>query len=421
MKKQLTAAILGCGSRGALFAECMLNSPEKFRITALCDPSAVQLEKMDRLYRLTAEKFLDEDSFFRERRADILFIASPDRVHVRQAIRAMRLGYHLLLEKPISDDRKELEELLAVKKETGAHVSVCHELRYAKGFEKCAQIIRSGRLGRLYAIDASERVRFFHWAQAYVRGIGAFLASGYSALFAKCSHDLDLIQAYAGGKCLSVSSVGDRAFFVPENAPVGATERCLDCPHKDTCTYSAKKIYIDGWHAAGEPDFVWPYNKVTQEVPLTEAALTQGLLSGPYGKCVFTASQDMVDHQFVQMTFENGIKASLKMVYAAAPTGGGRRIAFYFTEGEMILDEREDTIELLPFGGAREKISITALAENSRDGHGGGDALIVDELYEIIVLGKTARTSLEESIESHLMGIAAEESRESQGKLVYVH
>ncbi len=421
MKKQLTAAILGCGSRGALFAECMLKSPEKFRITALCDPSSKQLAKMDRLYRLTAEKFLDEDSFFREKHADILFIASPDRAHVRQAVRAMRLGYHLLLEKPISDSREELRLLLETQKETGVKVVVCHELRYAKGFERCGEIIRSGRLGRLYAIDASERVRYFHWAQAYVRGIGSFLSSGYSAIFAKCSHDLDLIQAYAGSRCRSVSSVGDRSFFVPENAPAGATERCLDCPHKETCTYSAKKIYIDGWHAAGEPLFVWPYNKVSRTPPLTEEGLTEGLKAGDYGRCVFTASRDMVDHQFVQMTFENGVKASLKMVYAAAPTGGGRRISFYFTHGEMILDERADTIEILPFGENTEKISVSELAMNSGDGHGGGDVLLVRELYEILCEGGAERTSLEESVESHLMGIAAEESRAAGGRLVYVH
>jgi len=419
--KTLTAAILGCGSRGAVFADCMLKEPERYRITALCDPEAAQIQKMHRLYGLSdAEVFHDEEDFFARRRADILIIATPDRVHVRQAVRAMRLGYHLLLEKPISDSREELDLLLKTQKETGVRVVVCHELRYAKGFEKCTQIIRSGRLGRLYAIDASERVRFFHWAQAYVRGVGAFLSSGYSAIFAKCSHDLDLIQAYAGSRCISVSSVGERFFFLPPNAPAGATERCLDCPHRDTCTYSAKKIYLDGWHTAGKPAFVWPYNKVSQIVPLTEEGLRTGLREGPYGKCVFTASEDLVDHQFVQMTFENGVKASLKMVFAAAPTGGGRRISFYFTHGELILDERTDSIEILPFGNVTERISISALAEGSGDGHGGGDALLVHELYAILCEGAEARTSLSESVASHLIGIAAEESRKAGGELIFI-
>lgn len=421
MPKKLTAAIIGCGSRGTLFAECMQKVPQKYEITALCDISEIQMKKIHTLCGLKeAEVFLDEDSFWQKKRADILVIATPDRVHVRQALRAMELGYHLLLEKPISDDRGELSALLAAQERSGCKVVICHELRYAKGFAKCAEILRAGSLGKLYAIDASERVRFFHWAQAYVRGIGSFLEHGYSAIFAKCSHDLDLLQAYAESECDTVSSVGDRSFFIPENAPTGATERCLDCPHASTCAYSAKTIYIDNWHKAGEPTFVWPYNKVCLQVPLTEEGIREGLCNGPYGKCVFTASTDMVDHQFVQMTFKNGVKASLKMIFAA-DEGAGRRISFYCQYGELILDERTDSIEILPFGKEKQILSIAELAKNSADGHGGGDMLLVDELYGIICEGKKQLTSLKESVESHLMGIAAEESRKNGGALVKVH
>ena len=421
MSKKLTAAIIGCGSRGTLYAECFQRMPQKYEIVALCDISEEQMKKIHTLCDVKdAQVFLDEDSFWQEKRADVLVIATPDRVHVRQALRALALGYHLLLEKPISDDRAELSALLAAQEKSESKVVICHELRYAKGFAECASILRSERLGKLYAIDASERVRFFHWAQAYVRGIGSFLAHGFSAIFAKCSHDLDLLQAYAQSECDTVSSVGDRAFFIPENAPHGATERCLDCPHCDTCAYSAKTIYIDNWHKAGEPTFVWPYNKVSIKVPLTENGLREGLQNGPYGKCVFTASEDMVDHQFVQMTFKNGVKASLKMVFAA-DEGAGRRISFYCQYGELILDERTDSIEILPFGKPKECFSISELTQNSGDGHGGGDMLLVNELYGIICEGKKPLTSLKESVESHLMGITAEESRKNGGALVKVH
>ena len=64
---------------------------------------------------------------------------------------------------------------------------------------------------------------------------------------------------YANSKCESVSSVGDLHFFKEENAPEGATDRCLDCPHMETCPYSAKEIYINRWHRDGEPEFVDRY------------------------------------------------------------------------------------------------------------------------------------------------------------------
>ena len=50
---------------------------------------------------------LDEEEFFKEKRADVLVIATQDRDHVRQCIRALELGYDVLLEKPISPNIAE--------------------------------------------------------------------------------------------------------------------------------------------------------------------------------------------------------------------------------------------------------------------------------------------------------------------------
>lgn len=419
MTKQFTVAILGCGSRGATYAKYMLKTPEKYRIVALCDPAERQLQKMHELFGLEdAAEFLDESEFLKEKRADVLVIASPDREHVPQAVRGMELGYHLLLEKPVSDDRDELELLLKTQMRTGCQVVVCHELRYGKGYLKCKEILDSGRLGRLYAIDASERVAYWHWTQAYVKGVGASLKLGYPAILAKCSHDLDLVQSYAKSECESISSVGELSFFKSENAPEGSADRCVNCKYVDSCPYSAKRIYIDGWHKAGEPSFNWPYNKVSLQVPLTEEALLKGITEGPHGRCVFKCPTDLVDHQMVQMTFKNGVKASLKMIYGAFM---GRKYIFYCDMGELVFDERTDTIEVMPFGEEKEIIDVSALVNGGQKGHGGGDSELIRQLYAALSGETESTTTLKESLECHLMGISAEESRKNGGTLVSVH
>ena len=54
-------------------------------------------------------------------------------------------------------------------------------------------------------------------------------------------------------------------------------------------------------------------------------------------------------------------------------------------------------------------------------GHEGGDHGLVNSMYDILT-GKTKTfTSLEESVESHLMGICAEKSRLNGGTVVKVH
>lgn len=413
-----TIAVIGCGSRGASFAQNALAHKDKYDVVSFCDISEEQIAKTKKLCGIDdIESFLDVDKFFEKKRADVLVIATPDRDHVPQAVKALNLGYDILLEKPVSDSREELKLLSETQKKTGKKIFICHELRYGFGYRKCGEILKSGKLGRLYSIDASERVWYAHWVQAYVRGIGASIERGHPAILAKCSHDLDLIQSYAGSKCVSVSSVGDLGFFIPENAPEGATERCLDCKHQDTCVYSAKKIYIDLWYEWGKPDFRWPFNKVTLTNPHTEESIRKGLREGEYGICAFKCKVDKVDHQLVQMNFENGVKASLKMVYGAE---AGRKIIFYCTYGEMIFDERSNDITVMVFGKEPEVIRIDDFVEDAR-GHGGGDEVLVMEMYDMLTGAKECDTTLDESLESHLMGIAADESRKLGGALIKVH
>jgi hypothetical protein len=55
------------------------------------------------------------------------------------------------------------------------------------------------------------------------------------------------------------------------------------------------------------------------------------------------------------------------------------------------------------------------------EGHGGGDHRMVDELYEIMTAANPkVATSLDESIESHYMALAAEESRLNGGQLIEI-
>lgn len=416
--KTYTIAVLGCGNRGCAYAEEVAKRKKNFVFTALCDPQPSQMKRLQRIISKSDQMlYTDENEFFQEKRADALIIATPDREHVSQAVRAMRLGYDVLLEKPISDSREDIEELLKVHKETGRHLIVCHVLRYGPGYQKCAEILKSGVLGKLYAIDASERVAYWHWAQAYVRGIGASMELGHPAILAKCSHDLDLIQYYAGSKCDTVSSVGELRFFRPENAPAGAADRCLDCIHQEKCPYSAKRIYIDGWYEQGKPEFVWPFTKVSNEYPHTEEVLREALKTNENGRCAFKCQVEKVDHQMVQMTFRNGVKASLKMVYASAP---GRRIVFYCNYGELVFDEREEKIEVRPFGEQPEIISLKTVLEGG-NAHGGGDRVLSETFCNMIEGVAECPTTLEESVECHLMGIAAEESRKRGGTLVKVH
>ncbi|MBQ4269758.1 MAG: Gfo/Idh/MocA family oxidoreductase, partial [Clostridia bacterium] len=310
MDKIFSVAILGVGARGgSVYGRLIKQFPDKFKIVALCDIRTERLEAFGEEFGVpTADRFTDEKVFFEKKRADLLVIATQDEDHVRNCLQAFETGYDILMEKPITDKKEECEAVLAAQKKYGCKAIVCHVLRYAPAFLKAAELIENGEIGRLVAIDALERVTYWHQAHSYVRGNWRTTKSSAPMILAKCCHDLDLIQYYANSKCKSVSSVGELTYFNAANAPEDSADRCLDCPRVETCPYSAKRLYLDRWKKAYCPEDYWPYNVLVQ-APVTEEKLTEALKNGPYGRCVFRCDNDVVDHQLTLMAFENGVKA----------------------------------------------------------------------------------------------------------------
>ena len=419
-KKIFTVAVLGCGGRGAeSYGRLMYEKKDRYYITALCDVNEKKLVTYGEQFGVEKSRlFSDENEFFKEKRADLLIIATLDRDHVRQCIQALSLGYDVLLEKPISDKEEECEELLRAQKKYGGKVLVCHVLRYAPAYRKVYEMISEGKIGKLVEIQALEQVAYWHYAHSYARGNWRNYKEAAPMILAKCCHDLDLLQWYARSSCNTVSSVGALIFFKSENAPEGAAKRCADCRYERTCPYSAVKYYVDSWKRSGCPENIWPINILTQDFPLTEEKILKALQTGNYGRCVFFCDNDVVDHQHVSLTFANGVNATLTMM--AFTQDCGRVMRFFGTYGEIVLDEQRNVIELGIFGKDRENISISNLVEGGY-GHGGGDTGLVEELYRVLTGESSNPTSLEASVESHLMGIRAEESMRGGGKRLNVH
>lgn len=416
-EKLFTVAILGCGVRGEdVYGNIMMKYPKHYKIVSLCDIDEKRLTRGQNGFSVDKNQcFTDENEFFKEKRADLIVIATQDRDHTRQCVKALSLGYDVLLEKPVTADRSECKEILDAQEKYGGKVLVCHVLRYAPAFLKVAELIDDGKIGRLVAINAIEQVTYWHQAHSFVRGNWRRSDETSPMIIAKCCHDLDLLQYYAKSSCKSISSVGDLTYFKAENAPEGAAKRCTECKYIDTCPYSAKRIYIEGTKKRG---YQWPADVITLVRPLTDEAIYDAIEKGPYGRCVYHCDNNVVDHQLTTMTFKNGVKATLTMTAFTESTG--RIMTFYGTLGEIILCEGENYIKYKPFGGETEEFNIRELGGHG-DGHGGGDNGIIREMYDVLCGNTSNRTSLKNSIESHLMGICAEESRLEGGKLIFVH
>ena len=434
MNKIFTVSILGCGSRGRdAYGKNFYILPDKFKIACVCDVNPKQIELAKSNWGLSDENcFLSPEEFLKEKRSDALVIATQDRDHVDMCIRALELGYDVLLEKPITPVEEDLYRLLDAQKKYGGKVVVCHVLRYAPAFVKIKEILNTGKIGKVICIDWLEQVAYWHQAHSFVRGNWHSEQETSPMILAKSCHDLDLLQYYVDSKCDTVYSLGEVAFFKPENKPEGASDRCQTCKYINDCIYSAERLYC----AKREHDFDrleplpqekeearkqgWPFNVVDLSRPITTESIRKAYENSNYGKCVFNGDNDVVDYQNVLMKFKNGVTANLVMTgFTQFP---GRKMTFHGSHGEIEMDEENDYIRVSVYGKGTEFLSVKELMRDALKedfGHGGGDVMLVRDFYKALC-GEELETTLERSVESHLMGLAAERSRKS-GNACKVH
>lgn len=408
MEKIFTVALIGAGARGNTYSRYIAQMPDKFKIVAVCDIIHKRADVYAETYGVDkANVFYHENDLFEKKLADLLIVATQDQDHVRHAIKGIELGYDILTEKPISDKESECRRLLAVQQKYGKKVFVCHVLRYAPAFVKVKELLDSGVIGDVVMIDSIEQVQYAHQTHSYVRGNWRRVEDTSPMIIAKCCHDLDLLQWYAGSKCDTISSIGDLRYFNRAHQPEGAADRCVDCDLKDTCIFSAVKLY-------GPDSKFWGKKHIT-EIPTDDPdELYEVIKTTSYGNCVFASDNTAVDNQITTMRFENGITATLRMT--AFTAYGGRIMKFYGTCGEIVFDAHENFIDTKVFGKEPSRINVDELIENGY-GHGGGDSRLVDALYGMLTDESREVTTLAASIESHLMGFSAERSRLEGGTL----
>ena len=171
--KKIKLAGIGCAGRTKTYLSLAKERmSEYFDIVAAADPLTDRAEWLKEYSTVDNFKvFVSDKALLAEDKlADVVIIGTQDDYHVEPCLEAMRKGYDVLLEKPISPSLKEIIELEKEAKKLGRRVLVCHVLRYSPFYRKVKEIVDSGALGEIRSLNATEGVAAFHFSHSYVRG-----------------------------------------------------------------------------------------------------------------------------------------------------------------------------------------------------------------------------------------------------------
>lgn len=180
--------VIGWGYWGPKIARNLDSLPGS-AVTMVADQNAdllASLAKHSRIRTTTrAEEVFDAD-------VDAVVIATPVRTHYALAMDALLRRKHVLVEKPLTADVGEAEELVNLARMQRRVLMVGHTFEYNPAVNQLRNLVRSGDLGRIYCIEA-ERLN-----------LGLF-RSDINVIWDLAPHDVSILLYLLGKKPEQVS------------------------------------------------------------------------------------------------------------------------------------------------------------------------------------------------------------------------
>ena len=160
----LKIAVAGAGYIGLAHIEVLARS-NRCSLSAIVDPSpgAVAIAA-----QAGVPLYTSLDALLTAAKPDGIILATPNHLHVPQALQCIAAGLPVLLEKPVAPTLAEGEQLLKAVEETGAKLLVGHHRAHSPIMAKAKQVVDSGQLGKLVTVMGS--AQFFKPDQYFASG-----------------------------------------------------------------------------------------------------------------------------------------------------------------------------------------------------------------------------------------------------------
>jgi len=143
-------AVVGLGRSGWGIHVAQLRERTDAKIVAVADPlEARRQQAQDELGCLAYESL---DELLGQKEVDVMVITTPSTVHTSDAIKALAVGYHVVVEKPMALNVTDAETMIQSAKHTGKYLFVHQQHRFKRSFRHIEEVIASGILGKIYHI-----------------------------------------------------------------------------------------------------------------------------------------------------------------------------------------------------------------------------------------------------------------------------
>jgi predicted dehydrogenase len=365
--------VVGFGLRASLAA--VVQASDLGTVTGVCDPS--ERGRAD-ARRVLGGDVLVTDSLdaLLGSGVEAVLVLSPDHTHREVAVAALTSGVPVFCEKPLATTIPDCDDVLAAAYQTRTRLYVGHNMRHMPVVRQLREVIGSGRIGTVRSVWCRHFVG--HGGDFYFKDWHADRGRSTGLLLQKGAHDLDVIHWLAGGYTRRTAALGRLAVY----GSITARRE----PGEERMT--------DWYDPTG-----WPPSALTDLNPTV----------------------DVEDLSMMIMELGNGVLASYQQCHftpdywrSYTVIGDAGRVE-NFGDGPggriAIWDRRHPS-------WARPDDEL--IVGGTPEGHGGADAVMVDEFLRFVRTGEATQTSPVAAREAVAAGVTATESLRGTGSALPV-
>ncbi|WP_322974632.1 Gfo/Idh/MocA family protein [Actinacidiphila epipremni] len=416
-------AVVGLGNRARMYVDALLGDwSDTGEIVALCDTNRTRMDYYNR--RITASGrppvpcFAPSDFATMLAGADAVVVTSVDATHTQYVCAALEAGVDVVVEKPLTTDAEGCAAIETAAERSDARVIVTFNYRYSPRNSALRRLLADGAVGEVTSVHFEWLLDTIHGADYFRRWHRDRTRSG-GLLVHKSTHHFDLVNWWLAANPELVFAQADLLFYGAENAArrglgprpkrgagapaIGSDPFLLDMSRDERLA----RLYLDAEHEDG-------YHR---------------------DQDVFGDGVTIDDTMAVLVRYDN--RAILTYSLHAHAPFEGYRVAVNGTEGRAELEVCErawtpphaaidpsarakehaegawERLSLQRHWARREEIPLDGTVSRGRSagGHGGGDRLLLDDVFRgpgDDPLGRQA--GYRDGIRSVLVGVAASAS-----------
>lgn len=224
-QRRARIALIGTGGRSEMYIRAVLGThSDTAELVALSD---VNPGRVDYYQKLIGElggtgpvrsfEPAQLTAFIKENGIDRVIVTTPDYTHADYIVEALEAGADVVVEKPLTIDADGCRRITSAVAATGRNVVVTFNYRYSPRNSALKEIIQSGVIGKVTSVDFSWVLDTVHGADYFRRWHREKKNSG-GLLIHKASHHFDLVNWWIDDVPERVFASGGLKFYGDKNA-----------------------------------------------------------------------------------------------------------------------------------------------------------------------------------------------------------